>query len=154
MALPSSLAGSERPASGNLARQQIERLVRQRLVGRNIDEVSFAEELLALATQVGEIACKPVANQGLRFELPGSEPVEVDVDANRGKLRMLCARLAVLCEESGHEFMPYGGEGTIRRTVKVDLADREGEPVLYCLAWRARWSNTTDKHEFTISVAR
>jgi hypothetical protein len=118
------------------ARQRIEQLVRERLVGRRIEGITFVEELLAIADQVGEVRCSPVADQGLRFELRGSDPFEVDLDANRSKLRMLCARLAVLCQESGHDFMLYGGEGTIRQTTKV------------------RWTNTPGKHEFIISTER
>jgi hypothetical protein len=139
---------------GELARQQIERLVRERLAGRKIDAVTFVEELLALATQVGEVSCSPVAERGLRFELPGCGPFEVDLDGNRGKLRMLCARLAVLCQESGGEFMLYGGEGTIRRTAKVESIEKEPEPMRYHLSWHARWMNTPGKHEFAVSVVR
>jgi hypothetical protein len=138
----------------DIARHQIERLVRQRLLGRKIDVVSFVEELLAVTTEVGEVTCRRAGDHGLCFELNGSDPFTVDVDGNRGKLRMACARLAVLCQENGHDFMIYGGEGTIRRTAKIDVLQNDLEPLVYHLLWKARWSNTTDKHEFTISVAR
>jgi hypothetical protein len=138
------------------ARQQIERLVPERLAGRRIDAVRFVEELLAIVTQVGELWCGPAGDQGLRFEIRGHDPFEVGLDANRSKLRMLCARLAVLCQdENGSDSMLYGGEGTIRRTFKAGAFDEEpSNPIRYHLAWKARWSNTPDKHEFAISTLR
>jgi hypothetical protein len=135
-------------------RVRIERLVRERLVGKQFDGVAFVEELLAIANLAGEVRCSPVADQGLRFELPGSAPIEVDVDRNRGKLRMLCARLAVLCQESGSEFLLYGGEGTIRRTVKPPSTAGPSEDAQNTISWYARWTNTPGKHEFSLSAMR
>jgi hypothetical protein len=57
---------------------------------------------------------------------------------------MLCARLAVLCQESGNDFMPYGGEGSIRRTNAAN--GNAGESV----AWKAWWTNRPGNSEFTI----
>lgn len=156
MASQPSLASSQPPQPVDLARQQIERLVRERLVGRRIDGIGFVDELLAITPQVSELCCRPAADRGLRFELRGHDPFEVELDANRGKLRMLCARLAVLFQESGHDPMLYGGEGTLCRTYKgkADLPDSESEEVDVTVTWKARWSNTPDKHEFSISVVR
>jgi hypothetical protein len=148
------LADSKRPPPLEFARQQIERLVRKQLMGRTIDVVTFVEELLAIATQVVQVSCNPISDRGLRFQLTGCDPLEVDLLRNRSILRMMCARLAVLCQENGYEFMLYGGEGMIRRTAKVDLIQIEDESIRYHLAWMARWTNTPGKHEFTISVMR
>lgn len=133
---------------------QIERLVQQRLLGRKIDVVAFVEELLAISTQVGEITCRRVEDRGLHFEITGGQSFDVDVDANVGKLRMCCASLAVLCGENGHELMPYGGEGTVQRTAKVELVKNKSEQLRCHLLWRARWMNTPGEHWFTISVLR
>ncbi len=141
---------SKSPPSVDFARQQIERLVHERLAGRKIDGITFIEELLALAPVVGEVRCSPAADSGLRFELGGGAPFEVHVDGNRGKLRMLCARLAVLCQESGQELMPYGGEGAIRRLKKTDLTDGASERTPTAGTWQVRWNNTPGQHEFTI----
>jgi len=100
MASQTSPVVAPAPEAVDLARQRIERLVRERLAGRRVDGVTFVEELLALATLVGEVQCSPVADRGLRFQLAGAEPFEVELDANRGKLRSLCARLAVLSRRS------------------------------------------------------
>src|SRR2546421_2192469 len=90
--------------------ERIRELVQTKLLGRNIDGVSFVDQLLALAPDVGEIRCSPSSTGGLQFVLGNAPPFEVEVDAGKGKLRMLCARLAVLCQESGGEFILYGGE--------------------------------------------
>src|SRR5947209_6502845 len=96
---------------------QIEDLVRSKLVGRVIDGVGFIDELLNLATREGEIHCTFANNEALRFTLPGQQLVfEVPLDRARGKLRMMCARLGVLCNESrGQDVSLYGGEGVIER---------------------------------------
>src|SRR5271167_4888248 len=96
-----SVAIPKPPPALELARKRIERLVEEKLVGRKTDGITFVEELLAIATQVGELSCTPATDHGLRFQLAGHPPFEVNLDANRGKLRMLCARLAVLFQESG-----------------------------------------------------
>jgi hypothetical protein len=154
MAPVAPLAISPQLSSVNLARAEIEALVPKRLAGRKVNGVAFVEELLAIVTRVGEVQVSRAEERGLRVRLAGGEPFEVDLDFCRGKIRSLCARLAVLCQECGHDFMLYGGEGTISRTVYADSADSEIEPIAYFLTWKARWSNTPDKHEFTISVAR
>jgi hypothetical protein len=140
MISPSSVAGSQSELHGDAARRHVEKLVAEKMLGRKIDAVSFMDELLSLAAQLGQLTCTPASNRALRFAIAGCDPFEVDVDGNKGKLRMLCARLAVLCQENGHDPMVYGGEGTVGRTEKVPLL--------------ARWTNTTDKQEFTISVVR
>jgi len=153
MSVQPPLADSTRPQSVDFARQQIERLVSELLVGKTIDGITFVEELLAIAREVGEVHCSPAENHGLRFELCGGGPFEIVVDGNRGKLRMLCARLAVLCQESGHDFMPYGGEGILRRSVNVDSASGASEQVPVSVSWKVRWDTTPGHHEFTIQSA-
>jgi hypothetical protein len=133
----------------DLHSRQIQLLVREKLAGRKIDGVAFIDELLALAQQVGEVRCGPAGDRGLRFELRGSDPFEVDLDANRGKLRMLCARLAVLCQESNHDFKPYGGEGVIRRTAS-EANENAGESIPNTIELRARRTNTPGRPEFII----
>jgi hypothetical protein len=129
--------------------RHIEQLVRDNLAGKKVDGIAFVDELLSLAQQVGELRCGPAGDHGLRFEVRGSDPFEVGLDANMGKLRMLCARLAVLCQENGHEFMPYGGEGLVRRSASVANGNA-GASIPRIVEWRARWTNTPGRPEFTI----
>lgn len=94
------------------AQADITNLVRDLLAGTKVDAVRFIDQLLLLADAAGEIRCSPVANEGLRFSISGAAPFEVCLDRAWGKLRMLCARLAVLCEDTAGK-TPYGGQGRI-----------------------------------------
>jgi hypothetical protein len=145
-----SLTDQRQPRPAEDVAQRIVRLVQAQLAGRRIEGVAFVDELLAIAEQEGEVRCSPAEDHGLRFEVRGREPFEVDLDANRGKLRMLCARLAVLCQESGSDFMPYGGEGKIRRVNKLDSTDGAMSPC--SITVKANWTNTPGKHEFVIQA--
>src|SRR5438034_9418653 len=76
------------------------------------DGVRFIDELLALASDVGEITCTFASEHALRFQTPNEPAWEIELGRARSKLRMLCARLAVLCNESGGpDVSLYGGEG-------------------------------------------
>jgi hypothetical protein len=120
MPTPSSPTLARPSFSMDNARQQIERLVQERLIGRKIDGVGFIDALLAHAAQVGEVHCSHFGEKTLRFQLPGTDSFDVELDANRGKLRMLCARLAVLVGETDGKMPPlYGGEGHITRALSV-----------------------------------
>jgi hypothetical protein len=148
---------------------QIGDLVRNKLAGRKIDPLGFVDELLEIADQVGEIHCTLAGDHGLRFWIPSqAPPFDVQLDAALGKLRMLCARLGVLCHESGdQEVSLYGGEGIIRKEVPVELPDHLGSssgPGLLAQStslaappiskqWRVRFKNTPGEQEFTITSA-
>lgn len=119
---------------------------------RSFAGVQFIDQLLPLASEVGEIGCNFVDEHKLRFQIGDEPPWEVEFDRARAKLRMLCARLAVLCQESGHDFMLYGGEGTIDRTAEARPDDHEGNPVSCLLTWQARWMNTPGEHWFVIAA--
>ena len=119
------------------ASEQIRDLVQAKLAGRKIDVVGFIDQLLDLSQEVGAIRCSLAAEDSLRFELPGLDSCEVKLDAGRGKLRMLCARLHVLLKEtSGPKASPYGGEGAI--------IPNDGR------GWTTRFKNTPAEQEFTI----
>ena len=121
---------------------RISDLAHAKLVGRTVDIAGFVDELLA-AADAGAIRCSLASEASLRFEI-GSEWCEVEIDACRGKLRMLCARLSALCNESGGPpVSPYGGEGTIR-PARFNVHPQ---------AWSVRFKNTPDAQELSISVA-
>ena len=117
---------------------RITELVRTRLAGRKIDVVGFVDALLDIAKEAGEIRCCSSGDAGLRFEFGDQETCDVELDGCRGKLRMLCARLSVLCGEN-----PYGGEGSIR------MPSNNGSDVAE-VRWTVRYKNTPDEHEFSI----
>ncbi|MCI0638000.1 MAG: hypothetical protein L0Y72_16745 [Gemmataceae bacterium] len=102
-------------------------------MGRKIDIFAFIDELLDIAKECREIRCRLETDQSLHFEL-GDQACAIDVDAARGKLRMLCARLSALCHDAnGDAVMPYGGLGTIKSA-----------------GMTVRFKNTPDEHEFSI----
>ncbi len=78
--------------------------------------VGFVDALLELASEVGSIGCRLENERALRFQI--QEETEFDVVLIRAKtiLRMACARLAVLCHESGDKDVSlYGGAGIIKK---------------------------------------
>ena len=121
----------ENPSALNVG-DRIGNLVQTKLLGRRINGVEFVDLLLDLVTEVGTLRCCLASAQEWRFQFDGHPAYDFEVDGAKGKIRSTCARLAVLCKEDGHDFLLYGGLGTIRQT------------------WKASWSNTTDKQEFTI----
>src|SRR5438093_1416315 len=94
---------------------QIQEIFQQRVVGRRMALLEIVEELLSVAGQAGQLRCTVAGPDKLRFEIPDQEPLEVPLEDAKGRLRTMCARLAVLCQKSGGEFTPYGGEGIIKK---------------------------------------
>jgi hypothetical protein len=127
-------------------REKIDSVLREEFAGRQSDIVAVADRLLAIAREAGEIRCQSAGAQHLRFEIPHQEPWETQLDAGKGRLRAICARLAKLCEESGQEFLPYGGEGTIQRSLSASMTNHG------CQTWKARWKNTMHEQEFIIQA--
>jgi hypothetical protein len=125
---------------------QIQELARQRIAGRPGDLLGFVDELLAIAEQFGCLRCTLAGESSLRFEVGDEDAVEVQLDLAKGRLRTMCARLAYLCHQSGGEFLPYGGEGVIKKAVVFPQA-HDGDKT-----WHLRHKNTTDAQEFTITA--
>ena len=129
-------------------RDRIERLIRDRLVPRQSDIVAMVDELLSIAAEGGEIRATISKDHRLRFEFGLNESCEFESDLARSRLRTICARLAKIVQESGQEFLPYGGEGIIRMPGTVGLTNGAPKP----MTWKARWKNTTDAQEFVIQA--
>ncbi len=157
---------------------RIEDLIKRKLLGRKTDCVGCVDELLRLTQTVGEIQCGPGRESRLRFCMPDqSAAFEVEVDAAISKLRMLCARLAVLCMENSEENILYGGEGVIKRSFHEESAvsspaaqasagksailhagDSGSESAVGLATavaerqeqWKVRHKNTPSEQEFTI----
>lgn len=85
---------------------------------RNNQVVAFVEYLFTLACELGEVHGSYVDPEHLLFESPGQERLLVELKMARGKLRSICARLGVLCNEgSGRELSLYGGEASFAHEV-------------------------------------
>jgi len=114
---------------------------------RNVDGVRFIDGLFELASDLGEIRCTLAGERGLRFETLDRPAFEVEVNRAKAKLRMLCARLSVLCQESGSQCSPFGGEGCV--------SQKSGSPESGAVAvsqhvWNVRFKNTPSDQEFVI----
>lgn len=133
------------------AQDNLGNLVRDLLAGRKIDVVRFVDELLLLADTLGEVRCSPADDDRLRFAIPGAAPFDVPLDRARSKLRMLCARLAVLCE-GGSETTPYGGQGNIPdRETRESSTDTNVPPAL---ERNVQFVNTAAEVGFTLQGRR
>jgi hypothetical protein len=126
-------------------------LVQQKLLGTRADVVGFVDDLLLLASQVGQIHCVFIEDRRLlRLEIPGEEPWEVSMALAKGRLRSACARLGVPSIKSGHDVSLYGGEGVIVKPAVSSLAN--GPANRKNATWHVRFKNTPDAQEFTITA--
>jgi hypothetical protein len=130
------------------AEEKIRELVQANLSSNHqVEGVQFVDELLLVAAEVGEIKCSLVADgQGLRFQSPEHPAWEVELGRANGKLRMLCARLAVLC--AGPPASLYGGEGTIAVDVKAD--SENGEKTTNPILLQVQFDNRPGNVWFTL----
>jgi hypothetical protein len=146
--------------------QPIRELIKTYLAdNRNVDGVQFIDQLLLLAAEAGEIKCTLAGDGSLRFQIPEQPPWEIELERAKAKLRMLCARLGVLCNETGdQEVSLYGGEGTIKKETSLESLNDRGRSSLAGTSlaaplvtkqWKVRFKNTPSEQEFTIiSAAR
>lgn len=144
-------------------KDEVNALVQEYLADNHYVKVmEFMDELLLIASDLGEISCRMGGDGKLRFQ-SGQEIWEVEIGRTLCKLRMLCARLGVLCNESGGDVSLYGGEGIIKSTTLslVAVGSRLGtsrgpESEAGSLGngelktWAVRFKNTPDAQEFTI----
>jgi hypothetical protein len=104
----------------------------------NVDCVRVVDELLRVASECGQVRCTLPDDRQLRFETPEGPPLDFELGRARTKIRILCARLGVLCNEAGDQDVSiYGGEGVIKN----------GAPNP---RWSVRFKNTPSEQEFTI----
>jgi hypothetical protein len=140
-----------------IVHSQIEDLVRHH-AGARVDTVWFIDQLLGALEAKREVRCTLAGSGGLRFEFRDEEAFEVPLDLAKSKLRAMCARLGVLCNESGGEKVSlYGGEGTIQKEVPVAVANgpgsSAGSPFEPCpRRWTVRFKNTPSEQEFIIQA--
>jgi hypothetical protein len=122
--------------------ETIHRAAKLHLDGRKGSAVAFVEQLLPVAAGIGHLYCSLARDDALRFESKGRLLCEVELLAAKGKLRMVCARLAVICQEhTGRELQPYGDDVSFASEA---LPDRG--------RWHIRFVNTTSKQEFDIET--
>ena len=117
--------------------------IRSTLSGHMVDVVAFVEELLATTREVGHLQCTLAREGVLRLGVGNEKPSDVELDSARAKLRMICARLGVLCQERGRlNGSLYGGDGVLSKASGSVSPGFEG--------WAVRFSNTPSEQGFTI----
>jgi hypothetical protein len=131
------------------ADDKIRELVRVNLSSNHkVDGVHFVDELLLVAAEVGEIKCSLNAGaDGLCFQTPEQPTWEVELGRAIGKLRMICARLAVLCANGKLPDL-YGGEGTI--AVDVSACSENGDKSTKQVVLQVQFDNKPGQVWFTL----
>jgi hypothetical protein len=118
------------------------------------DITGFVDQLFHVAAETGTVACVFNGDKRLRFfvrpaqtRVPGPRPAQaqptciVEHDAARAVLRMMCARLGVICKErTATDISPYGGKAAV---------DHEVENRKH---WNISFTNTPDRQEFLIEA--
>jgi hypothetical protein len=129
---------------------QILDLAREKLLPRMADLAGFADHLLTVAEQVGEVRGTLADVDTIRLEMRGQQPLEIRLPNAKSRLRTMCARLGHLCMESGQDITLYGGEGIIDRATVARLtsAATDHSPA----NWHLRFQNTMHAQEFTITA--
>lgn len=118
---------------------------------RKVDVVGFVDQLFHLAGSKGSIGCQAISDLELRFVLerpqePAQTACVVEMPAARSLLRMMCARLGVLCQEgTGRDISLYGDSGVFEKRFELNEPAR----------WNVSYANTPGCQRFLIEcVAR
>lgn len=117
---------------------------------------AFVEQLFSVAAETGGLACALSGEKAIQFSLQqgpnpakGQAPSQVRLQtdchvehaAARAVLRMLCARLGMICkEQTGRDVSLYGDQMVIDYEV-------QGHNL-----WSVSFTNTTDRQDFVIQA--
>jgi hypothetical protein len=120
------------------------------------DITGFVDQLFHVAAETGTVACEFNGDKRLRFFVRPTQnrvtglaprPAQaqptciVEHDAARTVLRMICARLGVLCKErTATDVSPYGDKAVM----DYDVEDQK--------RWSISFTNTSDRQEFFIEA--
>ena len=119
------------------------------------DITGFVDQLFHVAADTGAVACVYDGEKRLRFcvrptrirmmALPTPAQLQVacivEHEAARSVLRMICARLGVICKErTATDISPYGDKAVM----EYDVADHP--------RWKISFTNTPERQEFLIEA--
>ncbi len=119
---------------------------------RRPDIVGFVDQLFRVAAETGTVACVFNEDKRLRFFVrptearllgPAQSPPTciVEHEAARGVLRMICARLGVICKErTATDISLYGDKAVIDYAIEDQKT------------WSVSFTNTPDRQEFLIEA--
>lgn len=97
------------------AQSKVRELIQAHLVdNHHADVVRFVDQLFPVVAEAGAIKCWQGTDGTLCFQVGGQPALEVELGRAKTKLRMLCARLAVVCSErTGQDISIFGGEASL-----------------------------------------
>jgi hypothetical protein len=125
---------------------KIRELVQATLVdNHHVDGVGFIDQLFPIVSGVGAVCCTLAGEGRIRFRLAQEPAWEVELGRAKTKLRMLCARLGVICQEQNGRFVSlYGDEADVELPTALPAGRR----------WHVRFKNTPSEQEFTIAAVK
>ncbi|HZV06732.1 MAG TPA: hypothetical protein VE999_16745 [Gemmataceae bacterium] len=123
---------------------------------RSPDITGFVDQLFSVAAETGTVACVFDGGKRLQFFVrptetrvmgaasrPAQTPTTciVEREAARSILRMICARLGVICKEhTTTDISPYGAKAVLN----YDVQDQK--------RWSISFTNTPERQEFLIEA--
>ena len=123
-------------------RIDLQTLCSQFLASRTTDVVVFTRELCTRLRHCRDCRCESLGDDSLVITLGGEAPAICSFHDARHKLRMVCARIAALCNErTSGSVNPYGGAGQFIHT------DEAGAVVC-----SAEFQNTPDKQWLALHI--
>jgi hypothetical protein len=122
-----------------VARDRLATIVGRHLTGRRLTAVEAVREVMELAAEIGHVrvGCRP-DGEALTVRHGFDPELTVDLARARGKLRSMCANLAVRAERPGEPPIIFGGVAYLPPL-------RDGLP-----GYTLKMMNTPDEHWFDL----
>ncbi len=136
--------GRDQDHAQETCEKAVERLVETDLADdHSVKVVSFIDGVLVLASELGHLNCQQAVDRRILFRTRGQLLAGMELTKAKGKLRMLCARLATVCRErSGKPVSPYGDETDLEYEISPQQR----------IHLKVRFVNTADHQEFDIEA--
>jgi hypothetical protein len=107
------------------AERRIRELVQANVIdNHHVDIVRFIDQLFPVVAEAGTIRCWQPSAGKLCFQIGDQPAWEVELGRAHSKLRMMCARLAVICrEKTGLDLNFYGDEAFVEICTSLQPED-------------------------------
>ena len=136
---PSNLVPGENP---QIEAERIQACAQEKISKTlTFDIPGFVDALFPIASRLGTLQCSCLHEKCLRFCDQDTVLCDVMTARARDKLRMICARLGVVCRErTGADLSLYGDH--------AEFVDP-----LSLIKWKVEFENTMHRQEFRLSAA-
>lgn len=122
--------------------RRIEDWVKRNLSNNQDLDVDITVQLLLTQMEILQTISCNASEDRLFFYRRQQQLCSIALANARSKLRMMCARLAMICREQGQDVSPYGGETEFAHEVSQGTSLRIG----------LKFMNRADHHEFALTV--